>query len=200
LTEDDAGGSPWVLFDRWFRQAVDTNEGAWFEPNAMTLATVSPSGLPSARIVLLKSFDDSGFVFYTNFSSQKGQELQSNANAALVFYWSWLERQVRVTGVCARLPREQALAYHHSRPRGSQLGALVSKQSSILRDRRAVEAQLEHFTQLHAAGPVPLPPDWGGFCLRPDGFEFWQGRENRLHDRLRFSRHGDHWRRVRLSP
>ncbi len=201
LSEADAGDDPMDLFRRWFEQAVETNEGQWFEPNAMTLATVSREGMPSARIVLLKSIEDGGLTFFTNYGSQKGRELGENPHAAVVFYWPWLERQVRVGGRCERLPHERVLAYNQSRPRGSQLGALVSRQSSVVRDRKALEAQLEHFDRLHADGSVPLPPDWGGYRLMPTHVEFWQGRENRLHDRLRYERSSDgSWRRVRLSP
>lgn len=201
LTEEDAGDDPIELFGRWFEQAKEANRGQWFEPNAMALATATPDGTPSNRIVLLKSFDEAGFVFYTNYSSQKGRELALNPRASAVFHWSELERQVRISGECETVSRAMSQAYHASRPRGSQLGAAVSRQSSVVSSRQSLEAQLTHFEQLYEGYAVPLPADWGGYLLKPRRIEFWQGRENRLHDRLLYERaEKGGWRRVRLSP
>lgn len=166
----------------------------------MTLATAASDGTPSARVVLLKGLSENGFVFYTNYESPKGKELAANPKAALVFYWPELERQVRVAGRVERVSREQSAAYFHSRPRGSQLGAWASRQSEIIPGREPLEDRLRAL-QAEYPGEVPLPPFWGGFRLLPRQIEFWQGRPNRLHDRLLYSLQQDgSWRRERLSP
>lgn len=198
LQETEADSNPIAQFEKWFAEA---RSAGLKEPNAMTLATVSAEGQPSARIVLLKGLDESGFVFYSNYESQKGTELDRNRHAALVFYWAELERQVRVTGVVEHTSRGESEAYFHSRPRGSQLGAVVSKQSSVIEGRAPLEAALSQLEAKYADIDIPLPPCWGGFRVQPATIEFWQGRPNRLHDRLRYRKQPDgSWILERLSP
>ena len=198
LAEADVHSDPFVQFGLWFEQA---RQAGLKEPNAMTLATAAADGSPSARIVLLKGVDASGFSFYTNYGSQKGRELIANPRAALVFYWAELERQVRIQGAVAKISREESETYFHSRPRGSQLGALASRQSRVIAGRRVLEEQLAQIEQNLEGEAVPLPDDWGGFRLNPESFEFWQGRPNRLHDRLRYGKEpSGQWRLERLSP
>lgn len=189
---------PLVQFQKWFDQA---RAAGIPEANAMTLATTSTDGQSSARMVLLKDLSDDGFVFFTNFKSQKGRELAANPRAALVFYWPSLHRQVRVTGEVSKASREEADAYFATRPRGAQLAAWASWQSSVIPDRTLLEARMEKLAAKYADQPVPTPPTWGGYRLRPQTIEFWQGRENRLHDRLRYERApGGAWKIERLAP
>jgi pyridoxamine 5'-phosphate oxidase len=198
LKESDADPDPIEQFGRWFDAVLAAD---LYEPNAMTLATSTPDGRPSARIVLLKGFDERGFVFYTNYEGRKAEELEANPRAALVFYWGELERQVRVEGRVSRLPDEESDAYFESRPRGSQLGAWVSEQSRQVRDRRVLEERLRGLEAEYEDREVPRPPFWGGYRVEPEAMEFWQGRESRLHDRLRYSRSTDGvWERERLQP
>jgi pyridoxamine 5'-phosphate oxidase len=198
LDQSDLDPDPIKQFAHWFAKAVEAKVP---EPNAMTLATANREGVPSARIVLLKGFDQHGFLFFTNYDSQKGRELSENPNAALVLFWPTLERQVRVVGPVARIDRAQSEAYFHSRPVGSQLGALVSKQSQPLSDRRELEGRVEELARKYVGQTVPLPDNWGGFCLSPTSLEFWQARLNRLHDRFRYARAADgSWKMVRLWP
>lgn len=198
LEEHDLDPDPFRQFAHWY---ADVQSSATGEPNAMTVATATPDGHPSARTVLLKGFDERGFVFYSNYESQKGHELAANPHAALLFYWGELQRQVRVTGAIARLSREDSAAYFHQRPRGSQLGALASHQSSVIPDREQLEATYARLEEEYADREIPLPGFWGGYRLQPETFEFWQGRANRLHDRLRYRRQPDgSWLIERLSP
>jgi pyridoxamine 5'-phosphate oxidase len=197
LDEKDVSHDPIIEFARWFAEA---QEAQLSEPNAMTLATSTLRGSPSARIVLLKGFDQRGFVFFTDYRSRKGAELEANPRAALVFFWRELERQVRVTGTVEPTSKQDSEAYFQSRPLGSQLGAWVSHQSRVIPGRSQLENDLREVEQRFAEGKIPLPPHWGGYRVRPDEIEFWQGRESRLHDRIRYMRDGDRWRIERLSP
>lgn len=198
LRESDAAESPFEQFKLWFQQAVDAKIDL---PDAMTLATVSKDGIPSARIVLLRGFDKRGLVFFTDYQSQKGQELQENPHAALVFYWRELDRQIRVSGTVSTVSREESEKYFRSRPVGSQLAALASNQGEVIPNRQKLESKYKQLMETFRHKEIPLPPFWGGFRLSPDWFEFWQGRPNRLHDRLRYTQCSDEgWKIERLSP
>ena len=196
FTEAD---EPLRLFAHWFAEA-DRTEPA--DANAMALATVGTDGLPNVRMVLLKGFDERGFVFYTNENSQKGQELAANPQAALAFHWKSLQRQVRLRGAVILVPEAEADAYFASRPRISQIGAWASQQSRPLESRLAFEKAVAYYTAKHLAGAVPRPPYWRGYCLRPSTIEFWQDRPFRLHDRIVFARDRPDapWTRTRLYP
>jgi pyridoxamine 5'-phosphate oxidase len=197
LSEADVDADPVVQFGRWFEQA---SQAGLLEPTAMTLATATPDGRPSARMVLLRGFDERGFCFYTNYESRKGGELAANPNAALVFWWGELERQVRIEGRVERTSRSESEAYFRSRPPGSQLSAAASPQSQVIDGRAVLEERVARLATGHQDGEVPLPGFWGGYRLVPEVVEFWQGRPNRLHDRLRYRRAGDRWRIERLAP
>lgn len=197
LLEANIHPDPIQQFQTWFNQAVEAN---LLEPNAMTLATASPNGTPSARIVLLKGVDQRGFVFYTNYNSQKGQELAANPQAALVFLWGELERQVRVAGAVEKIADQETEAYFNSRPHSSQLGAWASDQSCVIPNREGLEQRLTDLTEQYQDQAVPRPLHWGGFRVIPQAIEFWQGRPSRLHDRLRYRLEADHWIVERLSP
>ena len=201
LTCDHVADDPVEQFRGWFDEAMDAEVE---EPNAMTLATAAADGTPSARIVLLKGLDARGFHFYTNYDSQKGTDLSQNPHAALVFLWKPLERQVRVTGTVERLPAEESTEYFHSRPRGSQLGAWASPQSRVVENREELEANLAAAEEKYGDhDEIPRPSHWGGYVLRPTEIELWQGRPNRLHDRLRYRRpspDASDWTLERLAP
>jgi pyridoxamine 5'-phosphate oxidase len=188
---------PIQLFSEWFEEAKKTTLP---EPTAMLLATVSPDGKPSARVVLLKSFDEQGFVFYTNLQSRKAAELQSNSNAALCFYWPPLARQVRIEGRVQKVSDEEADAYFASRPRGAQIGAWASRQSAELGDREELQARVKEFEEKFAGKDVPRPQFWSGFRVVPERIEFWQSRQDRLHDRVVFVRKDDEWVKRLLYP
>jgi pyridoxamine 5'-phosphate oxidase len=198
LREADLASDPFSQFDAWFAEVTQADIR---EPNAMTLATATQDGQPSARMVLLKGVDARGFVFFTNYESRKGRELSANPRAALVFFWVDLERQVRVEGQIERVSAAESDVYFASRPEGSQLGAWASQQSATLPDRGRLEARYEELRAQYEGQEVPRPPFWGGFRVVPETVEFWQGRVNRLHDRLRYRRSGDgSWVIERLSP
>lgn len=200
LVEGNCETNPIVQFERWIKeaQAADLRE-----PNAMTLSTAAPDGRPSGRVVLLKEVSDLGFVFYTNYTSRKARELEANPFAALTFYWPELERQVRAEGRVLRVPRYQSEAYFRGRPRGSQLGAWASPhQSDVISDREELETKLKNAELAYRdSASVPVPEFWGGYRLMPEAIEFWQGRPNRLHDRLLYRRKDENcWLLQRLSP
>jgi pyridoxamine 5'-phosphate oxidase len=196
LSEAIADADPFVQFERWMRDAID---GGLPLPNAMTLATVSAQGTPDARAVLLKGIDGGGFVFYTNYLSRKGRQLDANRAACLVFLWSEIERQVRIDGTVEKVAAAESDAYFGSRPLGARLAAWASAQSERVPDRAALELALEQMRQRHGEHP-PRPPHWGGYRLTPSAIEFWQGRENRLHDRLLYRRASGAWTIERLAP
>lgn len=196
LVEEAAAASPFEQFSLWFDEALAAHVP---EPNAMTLATVDNAGQPSARIVLIKGFDPQGFMFFTNYASRKGHDLQTNPRAALLFFWQPLERQVRIEGVIEKVSAEESDAYFHSRPLGSRLGAWASEQSQPI-TREALQAREQTFRERYGDHP-PRPDHWGGYRLVPTYFEFWQGRASRLHDRLRYRPDGQgNWTMDRLSP
>ena len=197
LDEKDVSRDPIDEFARWFAEA---QAAAVEEPNAMTLATATPDGRPSARVVLLKGFDDRGFVFFTDYRSRKGEELEANPHAALAFYWAEVERQVRIEGTVTRTSLEESELYYRTRPLGSRLGAWASHQSRPIGSREQLEAELREIERRFSGPDVPLPPHWGGYRVTPETFEFWQGRESRLHDRIRYSREGGGWKIERVSP
>ncbi len=198
LRKKDVRADPFRQFRAWFEQAI---QAQILDPTAMTLATATPDGKPSARLVLLKDLDDHGFVFYTNFESRKGHDLQDNPRAALVFHWPELERQVRIEGKVEKVPAEEADAYFRTRPRGSQLGAHASRQSEPVEDRSVLEEGMRRLEKEYADHEIPRPPHWGGYRVLPSRIEFWQGRPNRLHDRIEYMRQTDgSWQIERLSP
>jgi pyridoxamine 5'-phosphate oxidase len=198
LRRRDLDPDPIKQFDVWFTAAA---KAGIHDANAMALATATLDGKPSARVVLLKDFDESGFVFYTNYASEKGRQLEENPRAALVLYWMEVERQIRIEGTVEKTSREESEQYFHTRPAGAQLGAWASRQSEVIDARRVLNARLEEMTQRFAQGEIPLPPHWGGYRLRPERIEFWQGRPDRLHDRFRYTRKADgSWQIDRLAP
>ena len=198
LELSDVVSDPIEQFTRWFANATDA---AIVEPNAMTLATVSDDGWPDARIVLLKGVDARGFTFFTDHRSQKGRDLLSHPQAALVFLWQELERQVRIRGMVMRLSDAESAAYYDSRPRGSRIGAWASEQSSVIADRAALQTRVQEIeTRFPGESAPPKPPHWGGYIVQPVQVEFWQGRRSRLHDRIRYRLQDGAWIRERLSP
>jgi pyridoxamine 5'-phosphate oxidase len=198
LDEADLDPDPLVQFERWMKDALDAGVHL---PNAMALATAGDDGRPSARMVLLKSFGEDGFTFFTNYGSRKARDLFANPYASLVFYWPALERQVCISGDVQKESFEESEAYWKTRPFGSRLSAWASPQSEVITNRDALEASFTELEERYRGGDVPLPPHWGGFRLTPDAMEFWQGRPNRLHDRLRYVRvPGVGWMIERLAP
>ena len=198
LRRADLDPDPIKQFAKWFEAAEAAHPKL---PNAMTLATATRDGKPSARVVLLKGFDQAGFVFFTNYESQKGRELDENPNASLVFYWAALDRQVRVEGRVRKTSHEESEAYFKTRPAESRLSAWASKQSSMVSSRRVLEDEMKRLAREYEGKEIPLPPYWGGFRLEPSVIEFWQNRPNRLHDRFRYNRQADGgWTIERLSP
>ena len=199
LDISDVQADPFLQFRRWFEAAVNAEVP---EPNAMTLATVSERGRPSARVVLLKGFDERGFVFFTNYHSRKSRDMAANANVALVFLWLELQRQVRIEGEVEKVGEEESARYFQSRPRGSQIGAWASPQSSVIKNRSDLEIRERELIRQYAGQEVlPRPPHWGGFLVRPNLIEFWQGRPSRLHDRIQYSREENKgWKIARLAP
>ena len=195
LNEADVPADPLLLFNQWLEAAIG---GSVPEPNAMTLATVGSDGKPAARVVLLKEVSGGGFVFYTNYLSDKGRELEQNPNASLVFLWLEMQRQVRISGRVEKVSVEESDAYFAIRPRNSQAGAMASAQSTVIEGRDELEARFE--AVLKQDGRIDRPPHWGGYRLMPELLEFWQGRESRLHDRLRYRKLADGWKLERLAP
>lgn len=198
LNERDVDADPLLQFTRWMEDALAEQ---LHEVNAMTVATATKDGQPSARVVLLRGFDERGFVFYTNYDSRKGQELAENPRVAVLFHWAKLARQIRMTGLVSKLTQAESEAYFQSRPAGSQLSAWASRQSQVIAGREVLEQRLRELSEEFAEGDVPLPPFWGGYRIAPETYEFWQGRPNRLHDRIQYTRQPDGtWRIERLSP
>lgn len=197
LDEKEVDASPFKQFAEWFKQA---EAAVPILPNAMTLAVATHDGMPSARMVLLKDFDERGFVFYTNYESQKAKELDENPVASLCFYWAELGRQVRISGTVAKTSREESEAYFHTRPIDSQLGAWASNQSQVISSREVLEHRMEELSKQHEGKQIPLPPYWGGYRVAPFVFEFWQSRPSRLHDRIRYRLAGSEWIIERLAP
>lgn len=197
LDEADAGDDPWALFRRWLDEALASG---MHEPNAMVVSTVSAQRGVSSRMVLLKGFDERGLVFFTNQASRKGADLADDPTCAVLFPWHPVERQVRVEAVASPLPPEEVEGYFRLRPRGAQVGAWASRQSQVVESRQELEQTYAAYEEQFADREVPVPPTWGGYRLRVEAFEFWQGRPGRMHDRLRFDREDEAWRRERLAP
>jgi pyridoxamine 5'-phosphate oxidase len=197
LSEEDVNPDPFKQFSVWLEDALAAKLP---QPLGMALATATGDGRPSVRMVLLRGVSEKGFCFFTNYESRKAGELQTNPRAALVFYWAELDRQVRVEGTIERLSAEESDAYFQTRPRGSQLGAWASPQSQIIPNRELLERNLQELTAKYSSGQVPRPPHWGGYRLVPQAIEFWAGGDNRLHDRLRYTRDGQGWTVQRLAP
>jgi pyridoxamine 5'-phosphate oxidase len=198
LNEEDVNQNPFKQFELWMQQAV---EAEILEPHAMTVSTVSAEGKPSSRIVLLRGFNQEGFVFYTNYNSHKGNEIQQNNFACINFFWPDLERQIRIEGSIVKIDQQISTAYFHSRPRESQIGAWASIQSAVIENRKVVEDAFVHFSEKFIdLEVIPKPEHWGGYNIKPTSIEFWQGRPSRLHDRLRYSEDNSNWKIERLSP
>jgi pyridoxamine 5'-phosphate oxidase len=197
LSESSVNRDPFLQFKDWFDQVLNSKID---EPNAMIIATSDKNGIPSARTVLLKSFDKMGFTFFTNYKSRKGRELIQNPRASLVFFWKELERQVRIDGLVEKLSRKESEEYFNQRPLESRIAAIASQQSEVIPDRQFIEDKYEVIKQEYEGKNPLMPFDWGGFLVIPYRFEFWQGRENRLHDRILFEKAGNDWKLSRLSP
>ena len=197
LEEHQIPDSPFTLFNEWFKQA---GELGVLEPNAMVLSTVSADNKPSSRVVLLKGIDDAGFIFYSNYESRKGKELEHNPYVSILFFWPEAERQIRIEGKVSKISTESSKEYFVSRPRESQLGAWASAQSSIIQGRHSIEESYQQCLAQYEGKDIPLPDFWGGYIIHPSSFEFWQGRPSRLHDRMKYTKEQDSWHIVRLSP
>ncbi|MBT8344258.1 MAG: pyridoxamine 5'-phosphate oxidase [Sulfurovum sp.] len=197
LDENTVPEEPFTLFETWFAQAIDAKIK---DANTMILATSSDNNIPNIRAVLLKLFDEKGFVFFTNYHSTKAKEIGQNPNVALEFLWLDLERQIRIIGTCEKISTAESMSYFMKRSRGSQIGAWVSEQSSVISSRKMLQMQIEKMKEKFAKGSVPLPDFWGGYRVVPTQIEFWQGRESRLHDRILYSKIEDNWKIERLAP
>jgi len=197
LDKKDVNTNPVLQFEKWFKEAVEAKVN---EPNAMTVATATADGKPSARILLLRNFDENGFVFYTNYTSRKGEEILKNPYASLLFFWPELERQVRVEGKLTKQSAEESDKYFQTRPRASKLGAWTSEQSRVIANRQALDDEYEKISQKYPGENVPRPIYWGGYILEPTSIEFWQGRPSRLHDRLLYTKEKGSWKIERLAP
>jgi pyridoxamine 5'-phosphate oxidase len=197
LDENSVPQEPFELFETWFNQA---KEAKVKDPNTMVLATTSKDNIPNIRAVLLKIFDEKGFVFFTNYNSTKAKEIEENPHVALEFIWLDLERQVRIIGTCEKISTSESMVYFMKRSRGSQIGAWVSDQSSVISSRKMLQLQIEKMKDKFAKGSVPLPDFWGGYRIIPTQIEFWQGRESRLHDRILYTKLEDTWKKERLAP
>ncbi len=197
LDEGSALNDPLDQFGLWFEEAINSKT---LEPNAMALATANKSGIPSVRIVLLRKFNERGFVFFTNYFSAKANDINENPNAALLFYWPELERQVRINGKVEKVTKEESENYFNTRPRGHRIGAWASEQSRVIENRLILEKRFKEIEEKYKDDNIPLPPFWGGYRLIPNAYEFWQGRESRLHDRLRYTLQEGIWKIERLSP
>lgn len=196
LSVSSVSKDPFKQFEKWFQDVMNSG---FLEPNAMTLATASKTGKPSARVVLLKGVHDNGFVFYTNYRSKKGKDIEENPYGCLLFYWDKLERQIRIEGKIEKVSQEESEKYFNTRPYKSRVGAWASKQSTVIESRSAIVKEFLKY-MMKFKTHVPLPDVWGGYSLTPDAFEFWQGRPNRLHDRIRYSKSKDAWKIERLAP
>lgn len=197
LSEADVAPSPVQQFGKWWDDAVNSKID---EVNAMTLATVDANGIPAARIVLLKGYDENGFVFFTNYNSNKGNELEKNANACLVFFWKELERQVRITGITEKISDKESIAYFNSRPDGSKIGAWASPQSLAVAGKAWLKETFDYYRERFKHGEIPKPPHWGGYRVKPFKVEFWQGRPSRMHDRIQYTLVEGKWNIERLAP
>ncbi len=199
LLENNIPDNPMQLFQTWFYE-VEKSNGV-DEPNAMTLATIGLDGFPKSRVVLLKKYTYEGFIFYTNYNSEKGKAIAANPNVCLSFFWPFMERQVIIKGIAEKVPENLSDGYFESRPEGSKLGAWVSNQSNVIQSREELEKQLKQLEETYKNKPIPRPPYWGGYLVRPNSIEFWQGRPNRLHDRILYSLQKDYnWKIERLAP
>lgn len=197
LSEADVNKNPIKQFADWWDEAIDSNIE---EANAMTLATVNEQGYPSARIVLLKGFNENGFVFFTNYESRKGKSLLLNPKASIVFFWKELERQIRIEGIAEKISEEESTAYFTSRPVESKIGAWASPQSNVIESRTFLEKRFKQYEQEFSNDDIPRPPHWGGFIVKPSRIEFWQGRPGRLHDRIEYNKNSEGWAIDRLAP
>jgi len=197
LDESDVNSDPIIQFESWMKEAMNAEVP---EPNAMTLSTVDANNKPHSRVVLLKGIEEGDFVFYTNWQSEKGSEIEQNPNTALCFLWLELERQVRIEGIAEKLSQEESEEYFKKRPYKSQIGALASNQSSVVPNREFLEKRFEELEEKYTEGDVPKPESWGGYRVKPEVLEFWQGRRSRLHDRIKYEKVGNKWDIKRLSP